>query len=194
MKLWIAFFSQVFSNFPIIFNEMTCFMILVGIFVRFKKFNEILRKSEEISNFPILFFKLLEIVENYNESFLFAIAVFGSSHIASFLAQLFIIYLSITGNSFELQKNISLSILLNFMTVFRTILFVAFCCFVKSEFDETKEILEKKILKVKNEREKKKLKIFALQLKHTEIKFSCGLFEFDWRTLTMVSLLTLTKG
>lgn len=65
---------------------------------------------------------------------------------------------------------------------------VKLCSLVKRESQILKEIAKERIYKVKDKNILERLKIFVLQMKHSELKFSCGMCDFDWKIIYGVSL------
>jgi len=68
-----------------------------------------------------------------------------------------------------------------------SILEVSSCMFTVNEGNRTAKILRTFLCKEKDEKIRKKLQIFLLQIVHSRPVFSCGLFVFDWKSLGVVS-------
>lgn len=179
-------FHQLFSLLPVCTHVLVCIMIVLGIRIRFRVFNEILLKNHRIFHLANLHVSLNEIIESFNETFSLSIAIFSGANLNALVMMLFTFYLTITSNekgifSYSIKTTLWIILLLSL-----NFSFVILCSLVTREIKKSKTIVEVKILKSKNEKTKRNLKIFLMQLKHGEMKFSCGLFEFDWRFFTMV--------
>lgn len=68
-----------------------------------------------------------------------------------------------------------------------TILEVSSCMFTANEGNRTAKILRTFLCKEEDEKIRKKLHLFLLQIVHSRPSFSCGLFVFDWKSLGVVS-------
>ena len=62
------------------------------------------------------------------------------------------------------------------------------CCTAAiDEEQKTSKILKRILCKEKDEKNQNLLKTFLMQISHSRVAFSCGLFEFNWELLGIVS-------
>jgi hypothetical protein len=60
---------------------------------------------------------------------------------------------------------------------------IIFCSLAKRDSKNLIEKLYENFHKIKNRKILRRFKIFLMQLKHAEVKFGCGLCDFDWKLL-----------
>lgn len=196
--LFLIIFAQIFTFLPICVFFLNSLMILIGIYVRIKKFNLSLKNFKfEISKFEILKFKeikklnfkIMEIIELFNKFFSLSIALFTGANLVSQIVILFVYYLLISQRENYLKDYAKVSFTWNLINNLINFPIIILCSLIKNEIEKSEDIVQEKLLKnfVGDEKKfKKKIKIFILQLKHSRVKFSCGLFEFDLRAIMMV--------
>lgn len=139
-----------------------------------------------LSQLFLLNLKLVEIIKNFNAFFLFSISIFNGSALTGIITNLFTLYLNLTGKDenplYYLETSFAWNISIQLLNLF--VIFA--CCKVNNEIKRSQLISYDGIVEIKNKKVRKKFEIFILQLKHTKVKFSCGLYEFDWEIIAMV--------
>lgn len=167
-------------------------VLIINIRCRIDKINEILPKNA--TNFvkiSSLLMTLTEICELFNQ--IFAIPMMSSLGGLLFAATFYLydFYALLTTENVRMEQ-IGYSINTNLWILYFTIIefaFVACCSMTSASENETIEVLYEILRKNKCEKERKRLKIMIQQLKHAKIRFSCGLFEFDWKIALSVRFL-----
>jgi hypothetical protein len=173
---------------PIHLQTLICVAVTLKINFLFNEFNKKLKEHfENFQSQQILIFNLIKI---FNETFSFYVAIYTVYNLLNQLLTLFTIYLVITNHDEILYEFALIIFMWDLVTVSVMILAIVSCCLVNNETKKCEKILQEKLLSEKNPKTRKKIKIFTLQFQHTSAKFSCGLFEFDLRLLTMVNTLT----
>jgi hypothetical protein len=164
-------------------------LILFEIRKRFKNLKISLNfKSSNIKIVSKSFAQLCDLIEIFNRIFIMPILIFITQLIIGTTFTLFDIFSTISSANM-LSENINYSILtlqwwllMNIQIIF----FICCCGLTLTEAKNFRKNLYKNLRVVKSLKERKKFEILILQVKHNEIKFSCGIFEFKWETIQMV--------
>lgn len=188
----LAVFMILMLNFNYFF---TC-LITLEILKRFKILLNVLNaKIIKIKIILKAHLQLYEIVEVYNKIFGFSMLLFITQLIVGTTFELFDIFSLLTSHKTTSNQigfsliNFLFWILVNIQIIF----FITCCGLTLMEARKFRRILYKKLRVERNEKIIKKLQIFILQIKHGEVKFSCGIFEFNWTTIQMVSIKVTTR-
>jgi hypothetical protein len=176
-------------------------LIVLGICERYKKINQILCQSFHLENLKNdiqktlnclsqLHLRAFQIVSLTNKIFATPIMVsFGfytSSGVFS-LYELFSIY-SVPNVTLQ-QIGFCFIVSSWFPNAVCIMILEIWCCSVTvSEGNRTSKILRNKLCNEKDENVQKHLKMFLMQISHSRPVFSCGLFEFCWELLGIVSM------
>lgn len=133
--------------------------------------------------------QLNEIMKIMNQIFSLPIALFMGYNLFGCTFSLYETYdlvLLPNQNLRHVGYNIAIS-LINFHYFIYIFLVIAMSANVTECRNETYNILMKILHGKFDEKFKKKIRIFILQIKHSRAEFSCGLFNFDWMVLYSVS-------
>jgi hypothetical protein len=183
-------FFNFFAFMPIHMQTLFCVAMTLKIKYGFRDFNKKLVENFKSfdKNFQTQQISIVKLIKTFNEVFSFHIAIYTGYNLINQLLTLFIFYLATLKNEETLYTQTLVLFMWDFVTVSLTILSIVSCCLVNNETEKCEKILHEKLLSESNPKRRKKLKIFFLQFQQTRAKFSCGLFEFDWKVLAMVRL------
>jgi hypothetical protein len=151
------------------FNSISPFFILKSLLTIHIQLNEIINLMNKIFSFPIALFL------GYN--------LFGSTF------SLYETYDIVFQQNLSLRHfgyNIAI-ILTNLNYFIYNLITIVISVSVTRCRNETYDILIKMLHEKYDEKFKKKIRLFILQIKHSRAEFSCGMFNFDWMVLYMVN-------
>jgi 7tm Chemosensory receptor len=160
-------------------------IIVLGVYIRFRKINTILHESIH-RNFKIiarLYRHLCEIIENVNQLFsTMILAAFGAS-IMSTVLTFYELYELLSDPNIPMQQiGVCISMhtwIIDGLIIMMSITIV--CSVTTKEAERTFDILE-------GCRGNRSIQLFIQQLHHEDVNFSCGLFNFDWSIPILVSI------
>lgn len=185
MSSVLAIFSSNVHNFLI------C-LLIIEIRQRFKALNEALKRKNSI--LEVIFrahLQLYDLVNEFNFIFGPTIMIFLAQIIIGSTFELFDIF-SILSSQKISSNNIGYTLisLLWCLYINCFIIFFFSCCgMTLLEARNIQKILHRNLRFQNDIKAKNKLRIFAQQVKHAEVKFSCGIFDFNWTTIQTVSSL-----
>lgn len=170
------------------FNVLFC-LLAIGVKARFKIINEIVKNSQNIKSLASLHAQLVELTSLVNGAFALTIAFFMTVNLNILILTFFQCYvagLSVKKSNF--MQNIFSQLIWNSF-LFKSTIFIVFSSWeVKEGAKNTKKVCDEVLRSSKCSKTRKRMEIFALQLKSTHVKLGCGLFDFDWKMITMVSV------
>lgn len=163
-------------------------MIVLGVRERYKALNKILRKKNaKILHVARLNLDINEIVVLINDIFGCIVACFSGTILVSIVFLAFQMFVVISRGNLEMIHSLYISFIWNILMIAQILLIVVCCVKAESEGEKIREILQDKLNRdFCEEKVKNKLKIFILQLKHLNMKFSCGYFDIDWKLMATV--------
>lgn len=178
-------FATVAANIYIIF---ICVLIL-KIRAQFRAFNDTLKSQHQnLKEFSSIFIQLCEIVDEFNGIFAQSMAITMTGLFSGTTFHFYDLY-SVLSSSRVKNYQIGYSVSANLWSFFVNFFMMSFivCCgLTMMEGRKSLGILQRKLNIERNLKVKKVMKVFILQLKHLQPKFSCGFFDFDWATIQMV--------
>lgn len=163
-------------------------MIVLGVRERYKAVNKILsERKAKISHVARVNLDINEIVMLINDTFGFIIAGFAGTILVSLIFLAFHMFIVINRGDLAMSHSLYISFIWNILMMAQIFLVISACVKAEKKGNKIREILQTELnQEVIEEKVKNKLKIFILQLKHLEAKFSCGYFDFDWKLMATV--------
>lgn len=131
---------------------------------------------------------LNEAVEDYNKLTALPLLVYISAQFISTTFHFYDLYSVVTSPQATLSQ-VGYTIMSNIWSLLINIFVMSFlisASLMASVAGKTAAILQRKLQSENLEKRRKILSTFALQLQQSQVKFSCGLFKFDWTAIPMV--------
>lgn len=188
------FLTQFFGFFATFSSNLYLYMIsLIAFEIRRKIKLTIKAIKSENQNFKKvskLILKVHKSFELFNKLFAFILLILIAQLVVGSTFEFFEIFSILTSpNVTSAQVAYSLISLqwwtyLNFLMIFMMIT----CGILTSEGGKIRSALYIRLKAENNLKARKKLKVLILLKSHIKLAISCGIFEFDWKTIQMVSL------
>lgn len=170
---------------------------ILAIWYRYKKLNELLNAQlpisagETIKILSKLHLSTSSAITSINKIFSIPIMISFGFNISSGVFSLYEL-ISVLSIADATIQQIGFCFMVNSWlpcALISTVIEVVCCMTAVSEGKRTAKHLWIKLSIEDDEMIRKKLKLFLLQIRHSGNRFSCGLFEFHWRSLGVVSMI-----
>lgn len=139
--------------------------------------------SQTFNSLSVIQLKVIDLISKINKIFSFSMIIFMFFNLVGMTFTLYEDYVVLTKWS---NAKYSYAVGANFTNGFyfiKAFFIIMNCSLLKREGREMVENMQENVFKIESKNFTNKLRIFVMQLKHCEMKLSCGLCDFDWKII-----------
>lgn len=169
---------------------MQCGLCAYFFGVFFDHLSELASSKVDLKILALVQIRIFEAINAFNKCNLFLLAPFLATNAIGSTFALYEVYDLVMFGNIKIEViAFTLMMISGTLCVFMLILMMLyFINSTMSRFKKFEKSLHADVFENRPHYHKKRVQVILMQLSHTEAKFSCGMFEFDWKIITTVRI------